>query len=288
MKKSALLFFLFCVVCTASLVRLDRHFFKSNASFSLNFIHSRLPNSPNWEICCKRRDLVDQILSQKFTYLTKGKQSFVFASEDGAYVLKFYRFPSALRPFSWLMRPFRKLSSHTREKLNESFLSFKLAYEELREETGLVLVHMNKTNGIYRKVIVTDKMGVDHTVDLNNVSFLLQKRGEIFFSQFNSQAASSDLTGAKATIEKTLALFTSCWQKGAIDLDPILDKNFGLIDGNPFIIDVGQWKTPPSLPTLKEYLLQMTASLEGKLSRESPELYLFYQETIEKLLTKDF
>jgi hypothetical protein len=288
MRKHAFFFLLICLAFLASIVRLDRNFFKSNDSFNLNFIHSCLRNSPDWEICCQHRGLVDQILNQPFTYLTKGKQSFVFASSDGDYVLKFYRFPSSLRPYSWLMRPFRKLSTSTKENLDANFRSFKLAYDDLREESGLVLVHMNKTSGIYRKVTLTDKMGVQHIVDLNKVAFLLQQRGTRFFSEFDQQAKSPDLSEAKATIEKTVALFASCWKKGAIDLDPILDKNFGLIDGSPFIIDVGQWTRPSELPPLKEYLLQMTGSLSHKLSNENPELYQFYQEAIDRRLTKDF
>lgn len=253
---------LLLVFTCALFVRLDRYFFKTNDSFCPKFI------SPVWSRCPQletRASLDSKILDQPFEYLTKGEQSFIFLSADRKWVLKFPRLPRSVRSV------FRKAGY---SKKFEAFLkNGNLVCEELENETGLVYAHL-KPSREFGEISLRDRYGHKHVLSLNNLPFFVQRYGEEYFLAFNK------LEDPRALIRKTIDLFNSLYDKGFIDQDPILDKNFGVVDGNPFIIDTGQLEKSEALPGREEYLRQMMESLEGFLSRESPKLHEFYKNCL--------
>lgn len=100
LKKSILWF---CVVFLIA-YGAGRLYYRVTAGFTVGNITYALPYDSRWDI----RDLnlaeskhLDYILSQNFKYLGKGCQSYVFASEDGQYVLKFFKF-QRFRQREWL------------------------------------------------------------------------------------------------------------------------------------------------------------------------------------------
>ncbi len=253
---------LLLILTSALFVRLDRYFFKTNDSFCPKFI------SPIWSRCPQietQSTLDPKILDQPFVYLTKGEQSFIFLSADRKWILKFPRLPRSVRS------TFRKKGV---SKKFETFLkNGNLVCEELGNETGLVYAHL-KPSDEFGEISLWDRYGHEHVLPLDTLPFFVQKYGEEYFSAF---AKSED---PKSLIRKTVDLFNSLYEKGFIDRDPILDKNFGVIDGNPFIIDTGQLEKCEDLPSREEYLKLMMGSLEGFLSRESPPLHEFYKNCL--------
>jgi len=251
------------LILVAVFAKLDRHFFKTNDSFCPKFIF------PNWsripQLETKPSD-TSKILSQSFRYLTKGKQSFVFLSEDGKWILKFPRLPRAK------MR--HALHFEAKKPFFENALIHgKSIYEELEEETGIVYAHLKPSENL-ENVHLIDQYSQSYYLDLNDLPFFLQKCGEDFFSIF------ARLEDPKALIEKTISLFSSLYDKGFIDRDSIFDKNFGVVEGAPFIMDIGQLEKCDELPPRGEYLSEMTQSLGGKLQRESPDLYEYYKKLL--------
>lgn len=125
------------------------------------------------------------ILSQPFYYLGKGVQSYAFSSEDGKYVLKFFK-QKHLRQFGWLNKvpmPLllqiineNKIERHAK-KADKLFFSYKLAYEKMREESGIILLHLNHGKELNKDVVIFDKLGFKHHIDINNYEFLIQKKG---------------------------------------------------------------------------------------------------------------
>ena len=125
-----------------------------------------------------------QILDQPFDYLARGAQAYVFASRDGKTVIKFFRvyhlmpplwmtclnFPLPLQPYK-IAKMIRK-----REGLKRDFQSYKIAFEELKEETGVLYVHLNKSDDLKKKLIIHDKIGIAHEVDLDRMEFIVQKK----------------------------------------------------------------------------------------------------------------
>ncbi len=258
-------FFLFSFLILAIFSRLDRHFFKQNGSFCPKFI------LPHWTHCPQFQTPsveIDAIIDQPFRYLTKGKQSFVFISQDGRWVLKCMRLPRYARHFS------KKGRSSSLVFLAKTFESAKWAQMELSDETQVVYAHLQPTSHLKKQVILIDHFEREHDLQLDELPFVLQRFGGDFFAAFDQAKDKKEL------INQTIALFSSCYEKGFIDRDPILDKNFGMLEGHPFIMDIGQLEKAGTLPSKREYLELMTISLRGKLERESPELYTYYKKIL--------
>ena len=143
------------------------------------------PFRPDWEITPSSIPL-QPIFSQSFRYLGKGHQCFVFESQDGHYILKLPIHSRFLPPlwlrnvpfFSENYRSMKMVKGH--HKLNKDSRSYTLAYERLKEETALLYVHLNRTNHLQQTVVVIDKIGVPHSLDLDQVEFLVQKKAEPF------------------------------------------------------------------------------------------------------------
>jgi len=98
---------------------------------------------------------IASILSQHFSYLAEGAQVFVYASQDGQYVLKILKTPEQtvaqwqewkkdLGSQPWAPVPGDAFES-SKILYKRSFESYSLA-NELRNETGLILLHLKKTS----------------------------------------------------------------------------------------------------------------------------------------------
>lgn len=257
-------FSIFLLLLVAVVSRLDRYFFKQNDSFCPKHIFPNWSRLPQFET---KPNEVDEILSQPFTYLTKGKQCFVFLSQDQKWVLKFPRLPRSKMCYSF--------SRSTPNPFFERALkNGKWIYEELGSETGIIYAHLKPSQHL-GSIHLIDRFQQHYYLSLDDLPFFIQKYGENFFSFFEK------LKDPKPLIANTVQLFANLYEKGFIDRDPILDKNFGVVDGLPFIIDIGQLEKCEKLPPRTEYLYEMTQSLGGKLERESPHLYQFYKKLLQ-------
>lgn len=71
-----------------------RLYYAITAGFTISNITSDFAYNEKWDMLSLsnlEKERVNQILAQKFSYLGKGCQSYVFLSEDGEYVLKFVK-----------------------------------------------------------------------------------------------------------------------------------------------------------------------------------------------------
>ncbi|HEY5260342.1 MAG TPA: hypothetical protein VIJ46_06810, partial [Rhabdochlamydiaceae bacterium] len=92
---------------------------------------------------------IHSILSQKFHYLAKGSQSYVFASEDGSYVIKLFKDPRKhLYSWTWIGSQLIKKgprwvwktlhSDKRQQKWDRHLASLHYAVAALRQETGIL------------------------------------------------------------------------------------------------------------------------------------------------------
>jgi len=162
-------------------------------------------------------------LQQKYYLKAQGGQSYVFFSEDGQYVLKFFKD----MPRPWLT----KESYQTKKwgKLHRTLTGYKLAYDHLLEETGLITLHLKPyTTPLITRLI--DRLGIEHTVDLGSTYFVIQKRAEpLTFDQFQSH-----IQAIRVILKKQQA-------KQIVDHDTRLLSNIGWADGQPLFIDPGRF-----------------------------------------------
>ncbi len=296
-KKEKLLLITSAVLMIGILTHVDRIFFKRGSSFCARFLHSSLSYDPTWDLpepTPDQHQALKQILSQKFHYLAKGAHCFAFISEDQKYVIKFHRFASHMRIFPWLTHPFsyyfnerrKKIKQHNFQRLSINFSSYKDSDQYLKDETGVLLTHINPSDNLHLTITLVDKTKAQHRIHLDDVTFILQKKANLIYPTLDSLYSQNKLDEAKQVVSHIIQLVTSCCQKGFIDDDPVLRKNYGLLEDCAIHIDVGDLIRNDAMKLRENYIphvKEMTESLRKRLENHYPLLLEHYNEMIEKL-----
>lgn len=204
--------------------------------------------------------LLDTALNQPFHYLGHGKQMFAFVSEDEKYVLKLF---NPMRPLKheWYkeLRYWKRYSSlnwisrewfHKKSRLRKFFRQHKLAYEHLKEETGLLFVHLSPSYRVNHFVHVTDNRGNKQILDLNRTPFVLQKKAILVPQYLQSLMQNNRNEEAQAAVAKLVQLLEKRIEKGITDRIQTMENNYGFVDGKPIQIDIGRIRLDPSLKVM--------------------------------------
>ncbi len=261
--------------------------------FALCKIRSTLPYEPMWEPSTSpEEEKARQILSKPLHYLGKGAQCYVFSSDDEEHVVKFFRIYH-LRPPIWLkFAPnIFSLAQYKLDKVQQKdqelytdFGSYKIAFDELKNETGLEYLHLNKTDAIHTTITLYDKIGVVHTLDADSMEFLIQKKAKPFYPELE-RLIDANRAKAKEALSQFVHILISRSVKGIFDKDPDINTNFGFIGDTPIQIDVGRFRRDPSRkdPSIyRDDLIKITDSLCQWLETKDPELALFLKEQIQQ------
>lgn len=241
--------------------------------FKVTNIHSNLKEQSRWQTEKKATEPLSPIFSQTFFYLGSGGQAYAFVSEDGKYVVKFFK------QHHW--GPLAK--EKKKKKLFRDFSSYKLAFEELEEETGLVFIHLNKTDHLQSQLKIVDKLNIAHTIDLDKVEFIVQKWATPSYEHLDKLAQEKDLGRAKQAIDSIVSVILSRSQKGIYDEDAKIHRNFGFIENRAIVFDVGRFKKDPRRldpKTQKEDLKKITSRLKTHLEEVSPQLAVYLEEKL--------
>lgn len=248
-KKAAFLFSFILIGMIAF------HFYekydKSTGRFYVDYVTSEMTFQPEWEIPTLTKTEEKQlnaILNQTFHYIGKGGQAYAFESQDGQYVLKFLKF-KYLRPrlsetlISFI--PFfedKKANEMQRRKRKfyDLYRGYKSSYDYLRETTGLLFIHFNPTFGRFGSQDFFDKRGKKHSIDIDQVVFILQKKGELLNKVVATALDQKDFAKAKDAIFKTLEMYLKHYEKGFYDRDYGVMHNAGLTSDGPIHIDLGK------------------------------------------------
>lgn len=236
----------------AVLYGFGRLYFHLTAGFTLSNITSDFTHQPDWEVrpLSQTENIVlDKALNQSYRYLGKGCQSYAFLSEDGNYVIKFFKYQRyRLQPWLEYFPPLPAIVQYRQEKqdkkwskLNGFVKSWKVAFENLKEETGLIFVHLNKTDHLKKRLTIYDKLNFKHEVNLDQMEFCIQQRAEMLCDVLLEFKKQNDLKKAKLLIDDLLTLIISEYSRGLADNDHALMQNTGVVKGKPIHIDVGQF-----------------------------------------------
>ncbi len=270
------------IIVLFALVRL---YYALTDDFRLANIRHSLPYQAAWAIpqpTPSEELLIQSILSQKFTYLAKGAQSYVFVSADGHYVLKFFKFKH-LRP-SWffenaaaigLFKDYHaKLSARKERKLWGVFRAYKLAYDQDRQESGLLFIQLNTESNPHHMVTLRDKIGIERTLDLQNISFILQQRGETLRTVLDALLQHDDIAMAQERVGQLLDLYASEYSKGMYDHDHGVMRNVGFVDNQPIHLDVGKLSVDEGMrqkSRAKEDVLLVADKIREWMNRHYPQ-----------------
>lgn len=242
--------FLILLVSSILLIICARMYYRLTDDFRLANITYNLPYEPRWQIpplTPNEEQQLDSILAQKFSYIGKGAQSYAFQSADHRYVLKFFKFKH-LKP-SWLMTmlpnvyPFSKLQETNmikkERRVNSIFTGYKLAYDVHKNESGLIFIQLNPSH-ISKKVTVIDKVGFEREIDLGDVVYILQEKGQTLRAVLSQLLDKGEVALAKQRIDQIMDLYLAEYRKGIYDRDHGIMHNAGFVGDKPLHLDVGK------------------------------------------------
>ncbi len=292
--KKIIRILLYACVFLAALYGASRLYYGVTGGFTIGNISSTLAYDARWDtkpLSPQEKDVFNAILDQKFTYLGKGCQSYVFASDDGKYVLKFFKY-QRFTPQLWLdyfafipaVDSYRlgKIDKK-QKKLEAIFTSWKIAFEELRPETGLVYVHLNKTDDLNKTLTIVDKMGFEHHLNLDDMEFLIQKRAKMLCATLNQMMEAGKAEEAKGLLTRLVKLVLSEYERGLADNDHALMQNTGVFEGDPIHIDVGQFVHNEEIKkseVANQELFNKTYKFRKWLHKHHPELAKHLEEQL--------
>lgn len=263
-----------------------RLYYATTAGFTMSNIEANIPYNAKWDIqplSATEKSHIEKIFEQTFTYFGKGCQAYVFASPDNQYVIKFFKYQH-FRPQYWIdlftFIPFVEeyqlaKAEEKKIKLENVFRSWKIAFEDLKSETGVVFVHINKTHEWDKTLAIRDKLGMIHQVNLDQTEFMLQRRAELLCPAIDQLMAQGKTVQAEVLIDRLLTMLLSEYARGYADNDHALMQNTGVLDGYPIHIDVGQFIRNESVKAPKVYkqeIYDKTFNFHHWLKDHHPEL----------------
>ena len=250
-------------------------------------------------ISVEEREFIATLFKQKFHYIGRGLQSFVFASEDEKYVLKLFnnRYQTKIKLFSLLSHfPFMgpwasSQAEYFQDKLLKTFKSYEIAFDEMRDKTGLLYTHLSPTSNLPSKLSILDPLHICHEIDPNLTGFLIQKKATLVYPALKDYLSQGNIEEAKHALSSLVALFFWKWRHAISDNDPLIRTNYGFVDGEAIQIDVGPLsKTAELLPVEqnREQIEKITSSLKFWLTENAPELTPFLdQELLYRLSSEE-
>jgi len=242
----------------------------------------------------ENKEEVSFALDQPFHYLKKGNSAVVFISEDQKYIIKFLRSSNIFPPFWTELTPARlilrsrcdTLTKRKQVKRDLLLTSYKLADEDLNEQTGILYSHLSNTSFLKKKITFFDNIKVKHALPADATAFILQKRAAPFHSYFHSLYRA----GEKEKMESLLKSFALILHERAIkgihdgDLSP--RYNLGLWGEEILTFDLDGLRkcAPPKDPiSLQKHMVQDGMKMLVWLEKLHSDLSIFLELEIYKL-----
>ncbi len=251
-----LLLFLFIMLLLPNMTKRLTYGFRV-AKLRLDF-----PYRPEWEV--PPDPSFHEILQQRYTFLGKGTQSYVFGSEDGKYVIKLFRFDY----------------SRTEEKVPILFNACKLSYDFLKKETGLLYIHLNLTPQGLPILHCKDAVGRSYAFDLNQTRFALQKRAQDFRTTL--KLAYQNPPEMQKRIDEFINLLQSRTAKEVLNTDSNLSRNFGFLEEEAIEFDFGNYRHIAGLEQKKE-IHRYANRMRNWLKKNAPEWLVYFDGKIKEI-----
>lgn len=279
-----------------------RAYFAWTDGFSIQNIQSPKYFKEQWSVrnaTKQEEEIAQSVLSQRFTYFSKGCQSYVFISNDQKYVLKFIKYQRfCTKPWLDALSFIPALDSYRAarmdyklDKLRKLLVGWQTSYNDLPKETGVVWVHLNEGQGPSREIEIVDKLGRSHRIDLRDYQALLQVKADMLCNTLECLVNDNRIDQAKELVDHTLAMILGIYHKGYADNDHALMQNTGVLNGSPMPIDVGQLEKDPgaSQPNIyKQALFNKTYRFKRWLAHLNNDLRQHLEARLIELIGEDY
>jgi hypothetical protein len=188
-----------------------------------------------WEFSLARHKISGPLLSsetsafpcnQTWTLSAKGGQSYVFFSQDGAYVLKFFKD----QPRPYLKWP--AYLAQKNKKLARTLSGYTLFQQRCPEISASLLLHFEPTSSPLPAILI-DRCHISHSVDLSSYLFVLQER-VVPLKKPSSLEEKQNILTQVSTLLQTVA------KAHLKDHDPRLHLNLGYLGEQLVVTDPGR------------------------------------------------
>jgi hypothetical protein len=299
-KKSHLLLQLLLVLFPLGLMGIGLYCCSYKRGFSIAKISSPLHHNEMWETRAlsyqERQRLDHEILSQTFYYHGSGSQCYAFASEDGKYVLKFFKMHKIL-PKNWLrdfpfslFEKYRLDNVEKRQDVFETFFkSFKDAYEHLSEDCGLIYLHLNKTRDLKKKVTLIGYAGEKFIVDLDSKEFIVQLEAKKLTDYLLELKDKGTEEETHLAVRSLLEIVAHRCNKGYGDQDIAFRNNFGFVNGKAVLVDCSHLFADTSLKYPHHFqaeILNVAEMMSQWGEQFYPDLSMILQEEAQAVIDK--
>jgi len=265
--------FLFLLTFCSFVFAIPSFFKRLSCGFKLAKMRLEVPFNPDWEVISElSAKEISSILSQKFTYLDRGAQCYVFASQDDIYVLKLFRYDRALTQK-------KGKTDASRDKVASLFNACILAYTQAKEETGVLFLHLNPSQDLFPSIDLRGPLGQKMKLPLDQYRFVIQKKVDSF-EQALLDACGTD--AMKQRIDSFLHVLSSRIDKDITNLDPSLARNFGFLEGKAVEIDFGNYSK--GVFSKEKEMRRYTKRLRVWLLENAPEWVSYLDKTTQNLL----
>ena len=288
-------FLLLFIVAVFGSIRL---FHKVTDGFAIAAISSDLPYNQNWDVPISEKDLgeSEKALGETYSYLTSGSQSFVCISSQGQYIVKFFKHKRwRINPFldqiplpPYLKMKKEKWKQKKQKTIRSTFNSCKISYTKLHDETGIIFLHLNKTNHLNKNLIVRDRLGYKHKLNLDEIAFIIQKNATATDQYLLELRKKGDLKEAKKSIRNLLNFTVQRATEGYNDKDPHLIRNFGFINDQVIEIDLGGFYQDPKKNEdyfFSHEIYRIRRKLMPWIKKNYPELMDYVENQIKKIIS---
>ncbi len=239
----------------------------------------------------EEKNILDKILNQNFSYFTKSDDTYLFLSDDHQFIIKFLK-QHPYRPKSWLayiplsFNPYYREYCEKLKIRKKIFNACKTAFLELKEETGIVYVHINPTHFLNKKITVCDRNGKNHTIDLDRTSFYIQRRAQLIYPRISDLMRAGDSERCKNILASVIRLIAKLGKKGVCNKDLSLYKNFGVINDKAVQLTITKFQidqTAACQQSNQNQIMPVIETFRRWVQKNYPELLAYFDEKLSEL-----
>jgi hypothetical protein len=273
-----------------SVLLAGRAWYWAKDGFSINRIRCTLSIQNSNPI---EEKLAASCLQGPFHYLGRGRQCYVFGSQDMRYVIKIPRFDRYRLPFFWQAMPShydskkRGILQGRLSRLYFTLESFKIAANDLRDETAVIYLHLHQTNNLPKQFVIYDRLHRPFTINLNHTAFILQERKSLMMPGFLSALERNDRQEAERMLLAFLDTIDRRAEKGIFNRDPSFLKNFGWDGKKSIQIDIGSFWRKDDLTSREAHrlsLIEGSARIQEWLAEVDPDMLEKYNRHLDEKL----
>lgn len=286
---------LFVVVKSHVIDRKLEQIARPSRLFNLQMIESQLLHREDWGVAISPdHDRFFYVVSQQaLHWMGKGSVSCLFGTADKKYVVKFIQVSNLQAPVSRGL--FGKLFGRKSKKskkagqLDDVCASVRASFNELKEETGIVYVHLNRTKATIHGLKLIDSYGQSQRVCGDDTCFVVQEHATPMITTLAKLMEKGDLDQAKTRVDQIFSLLLSLAKKGYIDGEDglVQNNNIGYTKDRAIYLDAFHFFHAKKLNIMERmrYECQLRLlPLERWLMGTYPELGSYYLQKRDEVL----